>query len=114
MCGLSTTIIDFKKNDFKLFKYIQLVNTNINYKNYSEVLDLLLQFKNNYIFIELVRNNKIIKKFFLDTVIKIKLIKKNNLSNKFIDLIEDIIWLIEKDILEKSESIKKITYITIE
>jgi glucosamine 6-phosphate synthetase-like amidotransferase/phosphosugar isomerase protein len=104
MCGISSSIINLNSNfDQKL--YFDDVNHLIEKKRYKEALNKSKNLRNNNTFVNLICKRD--QKNFL----KIKKILKkcNKIKNDLnFEIIDDLIWVLNKEILQKVDKIKKI------
>ena len=104
MCGISSSIINLN-NNFNQKLYFDDVDHLIEKKRYKEALKKSKNLRNNNTFVNLVCKKD--KKNFLK--IK-KIIKKCNKikNNSNFEVIDDLIWVLNKEILQKVIKIKEI------
>jgi len=104
MCGINFIQSSFEINKINIFKELDKINFFIKKNQINKILKLIRNLKRNQIYIELIeKNNQNLKKKLIQ--IEKKLIKKKNLSN--FDLIDDVIWIVKKEILNDSKNLKK-------
>ena len=109
MCGINSSLINFNIKKFQLTKKVGEIKFFLGNKNYQKILEKILEFRNNYIFIEIIINkNKEVTSFLRNVLNKINKLKKKNLSFQNIDILNDIAWIIDKEILTKSIEIENI------
>lgn len=101
MCGISASIInlnsEYKKSIsfYNIFKYLKS-------ENYSKTISLIKSLRCNEVYIKLVKNDLA----FINEIKNFKslLIKKS--KKKKLEILDDISWILNNDILKKVENIK--------
>ena len=107
MCGISFSFINYKIKNQNIQKKIININELINKKDFIRLLDELQTLRSNEVFVEIIKNNSgHINKNLNIILKKISFYKEKNIIDKSFDVIEDIIWTIEKEILSKCAKIK--------
>ena len=101
MCGISTSIInlnsEYKKSIsfYNIFKYLES-------ENYSKSISLIKSLRCNEVYIELVKNNL----SFINEIKNLKSLLLSKTKKKKLEILDDILWILENDILKKVEKIK--------
>ena len=107
MCGLYYSHSSFKIKNINLNKVIEDINLSIKKKKYEVALKKLRQLRCNKIFVEIIKyNNKKIKNFLKQIKSEIN---RNHREINF-DLLSDINWVIDKEIINQSIKIKKFIF----
>ena len=107
MCGISFSFINYKIKNQKIRKKIIKINKLISKKIFIRSLDELQTLRCNEVFVEIIKNDDSYIKRELNTIVKkIFSYKEKNKTDKTFDIIEDIIWTIEKEILSECTKIK--------
>jgi glucosamine 6-phosphate synthetase-like amidotransferase/phosphosugar isomerase protein len=107
MCGINSSLINFNTRKFQLKRKINEIEYFLKNKKYNKILKTILEFRNNYIFIQIiVKKNKEIISFLKNILNKTERLKKKNLSFQKMDILNDIGWAINKEILIKSIEIE--------
>ena len=108
MCGISFSFINYKIKNQNVKKKIIKINKLINEKNFKESLNELKALRCNETFIEIIKSeNSFLKKELNIILKKISFYKEKNIIDKTFDVLEDIIWIIEHEILLKCGKIKE-------
>ena len=108
MCGISFSFINYKIKNQNVKKKIIKINKLINEKNFKESLNELKALRCNETFIEIIKSeNSFLKKELNIILKKISFYKEKNIIDKTFDVLEDIIWIIEHEILLKCGKIKQ-------
>ena len=77
MCGINSSLINFNIKKFQLKKKVGEIKFFLGNKNYQKILEKILEFRNNYIFIEIIINkNKEVTSFLRNGLNKINKLKK--------------------------------------
>ena len=104
MCGINYSKVEFKNIKFSFlkssFKIIELLKI----RDLKSALELAKKLRNNYVFIEIVKKNKLIIDELNKILLLIKKIEKNNYHNEF-DIINDLKWIIESELFFKVKRI---------
>ena len=101
MCGISASIInlnsEYKKSIsfYNIFKYLKS-------ENYSKTISLIKSLRCNEVYIKLVKNDLALINEIKN--LKSLLIKKS--KKKKLEVLDDISWILDNDILKKVENIK--------
>ena len=105
MCGISYSkvnfkikLFDFKKSEKNIYKFIRS-------GKFDLVLVELKKFRNNYVFISIINDKNNVSSILNKLNKKISIINKEKFSQKKIDEIRDIKWLIETEIFFKIKRI---------
>jgi glucosamine 6-phosphate synthetase-like amidotransferase/phosphosugar isomerase protein len=107
MCGINSSLINFNTKEFQLKKKINEIEYFLKNKKYNKILKTIREFRNNYIFIQIIiKKNKEIISFLKNILNEIEKLKKKNLSFQKIDILSDISWIINEEILIKSIEIE--------
>ena len=107
MCGINSSLINFNTKEFQLKKKINEIEYFLKNKKYNKILKTIREFRNNYIFIQIIiKKNKGIISFLKNILNEIEKLKKKNLSFQKIDILSDISWIINEEILIKSIEIE--------
>ena len=105
MCGINYSKVDFKEKKFNFTntsnKIILLLKSN----NLNSALELVKKLRNNYIFIQIIKNNNSII-HVLDKILILINEHKDNNHNEF-DKINDLKWVIESEIFFKVKRIRE-------
>ena len=102
MCGINFIQSSFEIKKIDFIKELNKCNLFLKKNKIKEILKIIRLLKRNQIFIELIKNNnQKLKKKLLS--LEKKLLKKKKLVN--FDLIEDIIWVIRKEIIDDSKKL---------
>ena len=101
MCGISASIIslnsDYKKSIsfYNIYKYLKS-------ENYSKTINLIKSLRCNEVYIKLVNNNL----NFKNEIKRLKSILFTKTKKKNLEILEDMMWILDNDILKKVENIK--------
>ena len=77
MCGINSSLINFNIKKFQLTKKVSEIKFFLENKNYQKILEKILEFRNNYIFIQIIINkNKEVTSFLKNVLNEINKLKK--------------------------------------
>lgn len=107
MCGINYSKIKCEFKKININKIILQINSHVKNKNFIELLEILKKLRANYIFIIIILDKNKIKNILNNLLYKIEKIKKNNKKNDINEILTDIIWIIESEILFKCNKIKE-------
>lgn len=105
MCGISYSKVNFKIKLFNLKKSEKSINKFIESRKFDLALVELKKFRNNYVFISIIHNKNNVSSILNRLNKKISIINKQKFSQKKIDEIRDIKWVIETEIFFKIKRI---------
>ena len=104
MCGICISKINYNIKEFNSKSLLNKINLNLDNKNYEDCLILIRQLKSNFFFLKIIKNKDLILiKSLNELIIKLRKIKTED-QKKF-EILKDIIWVIESELLFKCEKI---------
>lgn len=101
MCGISASIInlnsEYKKSIsfYRIFKFLRS-------EDYSKTISMIKSLRCNEVYIELVKNNP----NFLNNFKNLKSLLLTKIKKKKDEVLDDILWILENDILKKADEIR--------
>ncbi len=103
MCGINFIQSSFEIKKINYHKKLDECNIFLKKRKIIEILQIVRLFKRNQIYIEIIKKNNLELKKKL--ILLQENLEKIKISSNF-DLIEDIVWIIKKEIIDDSEILK--------
>ena len=104
MCGINYSKIQLKLKSYNYKVDINRIKKLIDKEDLLQALKIIKKFRNNFIFIEIINENKKIIDDLKKILISIKELKKKNDFKQF-DKLNDFHWIIESEIFFKTKRI---------
>ena len=105
MCGINYSKVDFRESKFNFTDTSNKIILLLKDKNLSSALELVKKLRNNYIFIQIVKNNNSIVSV-LNKILKLINDYEDNNYDQF-DKLSDLKWVIESEIFFKVKRIRE-------
>ena len=101
MCGISASIINLNSEYKKSISFYNILKY-LKSENYSKTISLIKSLRCNEVYIKLVKNDLA----FINEIKNLKSLLIKKVKRKKLEILDDISWILDNDILKKVENIK--------